>query len=60
MNRHYWIHKKRVIIPLPAALKEELIEKGVVFEEKGQYNIKIVGKMVLIDFLEVDKKGDQK
>lgn len=54
MERNYWITKTgRVILPLPAPLREELEDKGVTFQDKGTANYKLVGKKVVIEF---DKK----
>jgi hypothetical protein len=50
MKLHYWITKTgRVIFPLPAAKKQELIEKGVIFEERGIADYKVVGKKIVIE-----------
>ena len=60
MKLHYWITKTgRVIFPLPAAKKQELIEKGVIFEERGIADYKVVGKKVVIEFKKKAEKEDE-
>lgn len=41
-----------MVFPLPAAQKGELLEKGIVIVEKGEFVSKIVGKKVVIEFVE--------
>jgi len=51
MKRKYWITKTgRVILPLPAPIREELEDKGVEFKDNGTADYRISGKKVVIEF----------
>lgn len=43
-------------MPLPAPIKEELEDKGVVFEENGTADYRLVGKEVRINFENKENK----
>ena len=50
-ERKIWVTQTgRVIIPLPANIKEELENAGIVFESGTPAEIKRIGKKVVIEF----------
>jgi hypothetical protein len=62
MIRNYWTQKtnktkaNRIILSLPAPIKEQLEDKGVIFESKCKADYRLVGKEVRIKFLPKEKE----